>query len=125
MTTEEKTLYHQIHPVKLLTDWITGLASLYFFWRHQLVAGAVIALAPPVIASWLLIRFANLEKQKSSRFGIYVRKYMTRTMEMLRLLGYILMALGAWHHTPWIIALGFFMILGAWLRGLFFSQLIR
>ena len=44
MTPQEKYLYHQIHPVKLLTDWVTGLLALYFFWRHELVAAAAIAL---------------------------------------------------------------------------------
>ena len=32
MTLAEKTLYHQIHPVKLLVDWVAGVLSLYFFW---------------------------------------------------------------------------------------------
>jgi len=29
MTNREKVLYHQIHPLKLLTDWSTGAVSFY------------------------------------------------------------------------------------------------
>jgi uncharacterized membrane protein len=43
---------------------------------------------------------------------------MTRAMETLRLLGYIIMALGAWYHAPWTITLGVFIILFAWLNGI-------
>jgi hypothetical protein len=117
MTPQEKYLYHQVHPLKLLTDWGTGLLALYFFWRHDFVAAAAIALIPPIVVSWLLIKFANLERQRASRFGHYVQRYMTRAMEALRLVGYIIMAAGAWYHAPWIIALGLATILGAWLNG--------
>jgi hypothetical protein len=118
MTPQEKYLYHQIHPLKLLTDWGTGLLSLYLFWHHQLILAAAIALIPPIVASWLLIKFANLEGQRAARFGHYVQRSMTRAMETLRLLGYIVMAAGAWYHTPWIIGLGLCIILFAWLNGI-------
>jgi hypothetical protein len=122
MTPPEKYLYHQIHPVKLLTDWSAGLLSLYFFWRHDFVAAAAIALIPAIFVSWMLIRFANLERQRASRFGHYVQRYMMRTMEALRLVGYIIMAAGAWYHAPRGIGLGLFVILGAWLNGIIFGQ---
>jgi hypothetical protein len=118
MTPQEKYLYHQIHPLKLLTDWSTGLLALYCFWRHELLIAAAIALIPPIIASWLLMKFANLERQRASRFGHYVQRYMTRAMETLRLVGYIMMAAGAWYHEPWMIVFGLATILGAWLNGL-------
>jgi hypothetical protein len=61
MTPKEKILYHQIHPLKLLTDWSTGLLALYFFWRHDFVAAVMTALIPAIVVSSLLIKFANLE----------------------------------------------------------------
>jgi hypothetical protein len=118
MNPQEKYLYHQIHPAKLLTDWITGVISLYFFWRHDVLAALAIALVPPVVASFLLIKFANLEKQRASRFGHYVQRHMPRSIEALRLLGYVAMAVGAWYHAPWVLIAGLIMILGAWLNGL-------
>ena len=117
MTPDEKQLYHQIHPLKLLTDWSTGLLALYFFWRHELATAALIALIPPILVSSLLIKFVNLERQRASHFGHYIRRYMTRAMETLRLVGYIMMAAGAWYHEPWSIVFGLATILGAWLNG--------
>ena len=35
MTLKEKALYHQIHPLKLSTDILASLVSLYLFWLHQ------------------------------------------------------------------------------------------
>jgi hypothetical protein len=75
------------------------------------------ALIPAIVVSSLLIKFANLERQRASPFGHYVQRYMTRTMEALRLVGYIIMALGAWYHALFFIGLGLLIILGAWLNG--------
>ena len=118
MTPEEKHLYHQIHPLKLLTDCSTGLLALYFFWRHQVITASAIALIPPVVVSWFLIKFANLEGQRASRFGHYVQRHLTRAMETIRLAGYVIMALGAWYHALGVITLGLAIILGAWLNGI-------
>jgi hypothetical protein len=43
-------------------DWSTGLLALYLLWRHQLAAGGVVMLVPPAVVSWLVIRYANLER---------------------------------------------------------------
>ena len=122
MNLEERSLYHQIHPLKLFVDWGTGIVALYLFWRHKLAAGLVIALIPPVIVSFILIRFANLEKYKESSFGRYVHKYMTRQIEVTRLAGYAIMALGAWAHIIWLIPLGLFIIVLGWIRGSIFPK---
>ena len=59
MNPEEKYLYHQIHPLKLLTDWVTGIVALYPLWQHKLALALVIALVPPPIVSYVLIRFTD------------------------------------------------------------------
>ena len=120
MNLEEKILYHQIHPLKLFTDWSSGIIALYPFWQHYLVLGLIIALVPAPIVSFLLVRFANLEKYKESSFGKYIRKYMTRQAEVVRFAGYALMAVGAWYHVIWLILLGLIIILFGWFRGLIF-----
>jgi len=120
MNLEEKILYHQIHPLKLFTDWSSGIIALYPFWQHYLVLALIIALVPAPIVSFLLVRFANLEKYKESSFGKYIRKYMTRQAEAIRFAGYALMAVGAWYHVIWLIPLGLIIILFGWFRGLIF-----
>jgi hypothetical protein len=118
MTPKEKYLFHQIHPLKLLTDWCAGFLALYPLWRHELVVALVIMLVPPPVASWLVIRYANLERQRQSAFGRYVARYMTHAMEAVRLVGFVVMAVGAWIRSPLTIVLGAAVILFGWLRGL-------
>jgi hypothetical protein len=120
MNMQEKTLYHQIHPLKLFTDWGTGLVALYFLWQHNIVVGLIVAFVPSIVVTLLLVRIVNLERYKQSSFGQYIRKYMTRLMELIRFVGYAMMAIGAWYHIAWLIPLGLAVILLAWLRGVIF-----
>jgi hypothetical protein len=46
MTSVEKSLFHQIHPLKHVADWGTGLLALYPFWQHELLAAILIAFIP-------------------------------------------------------------------------------
>ena len=114
MTLQQKILYHQIHPLKLLTDSGAGFVSLYFFWEQQLLTGLLVATIPPLVVSGLLIRFADLEEYANKRSGRFVRRHMTRTREFARLDGYVVMAVAAWYHQPWLIGLGLLVILLAW-----------
>jgi hypothetical protein len=118
----EKYLYHQIHPLKLLTDWASGIICLYPLWNHHLVLGLLIMLIPPPIASFLLVRFADLEKYKRSAFGKYISEYMTRAVEAIRLLGFAVMAIGAWYNSVHIILLGLIIIILAWFNGKLFLK---
>ena len=118
MTIQERSLYHQIHPLKLFTDWSTGLAALYLLWGHHLVAGLALAFIPSIAVSLAIMRFANLEKYQRSSFGQYIGRYMTRTAEGARLAGYGIMAVGTWYRLTRLIPFGFLVILAAWLYGL-------
>jgi len=118
MTGPEKYLYHQIHPLKLATDWAAGLGSLYPLWHHHVLLGLLIMLIPPPLASFLVIRLATLEPQKQSALGRYLARYMTHTMEAARLVGMIIIALGAWLQSPAALVGGFLVIVLAWMRGL-------
>ncbi len=122
MILREKSLYHQIHPLKLFTDWSTGIIALYPLWQHKLLIALLIAFVPSILVSLLLIRYADLEKYRQSAFGKYIRQYMTRPIEMMRFAGYALMAIGAWVHAAWLIPAGLFVILLAWLRGVVFPN---
>ena len=117
MNLREKVLYHQIHPLKLLTDSGSGFLALYLLWQHALLIAVLVALIPAIVVSFLLIRFADLEKYKNSSFGIYVARFMTRPVEMVRLAGFVLMAFGAWYHLIWLIPAGLIVVILAWLRG--------
>ena len=58
MTLKERALYHQIHPLKLGTDILASIVSLYFFWQHELLIALALHFLPPIIMSALLVRYA-------------------------------------------------------------------
>jgi hypothetical protein len=122
MTLKEKILYHQVHPVKLAADISAAVISLYFFWQHDLVVGLLIHLIPPPIGSFAVIRFANLEGYKNSQLGAYLLRYMTPTAQATRLLGIIVIVIGAWYHSPASIVIGIAIVLAAWSYGLVLSS---
>ena len=101
MTREEKVLYHQIHPLKLLTDWTAGFAALPLLLRHRLRAALLVTFVPSILSSSLTIRYVDLEPYKRSAFGRYVERNMTREIQGIRLAGYFIMSLGAWYRRPW------------------------
>ncbi len=118
MDRQERMLFHQIHPLKLATDWISAFISLWFFWRHELLTGLVILFVPSVIVTFALVTYADLEKRRASPFGRYVARYMTLPVQLARFLGMFIAVLGAWYHVALAIAGGFLVILLAWLWGL-------
>jgi hypothetical protein len=122
VTGAEKYLYHQIHPLKLAADFAAGFGSLYPLWQHRLLLGLLIMVIPPPLASFLVIRFAALESQKQSAFGRYTARYMTRPIEIARLLGMIIVAVGAWLQSLTALVGGFLIILLAWMHGLLFPS---
>jgi hypothetical protein len=106
MTLKEKLLYHQIHPLKLAADIGCERVSLYLFWQRKLFLGLTTHFIPPIVASLLLIRYADLEGLKNSTAGAYIQRYMTRNIEGIRFAGDIVMMLGAWFQKPSLTALG-------------------
>jgi hypothetical protein len=98
VTLNEKVLFHQIHPAKLATDIAAAVISLYFLWQHQLVIGLLTHFVPPPIASFAVVRFANLDASKTSRLGIYLARYMTPKAQGTRLAGDLLTVFAAWYH---------------------------
>lgn len=118
MNFKEKQLYHQIHPVKLLTDWVTGIMSLYFLWFHQLLIAIMVMFIPSVVVSVAIIKYVNLKDIKHSTFGKYIRMSMTKGMEAVRFAGFAIAIFGAWYHMAWLIVVGIMIIFIGWMRGL-------
>ncbi len=125
MTLKEKALYNQIHPLKLSTDILAAAVSLYFFWLHQLLPAFVLHFVPPLIASALLMRYADLAQLKETGLGRYVERNMTRIIEAIRLFGDLVMILGAWLHDALLLTAGLLVIIGAWCNGFLPSKARR
>jgi len=118
MDLRERVLYHQIHPVKLLTDVGTATASAVLFWHHALGAALLVGFVPSIAVSYSLIRWGNLEPYRYSAFGRYVQRFMTRRVEAARFGGLIPLWGGAWSHRLDVVSLGVVWIVGCWLWGL-------
>lgn len=119
MSFQEKALYQQAHPVKLATDIIAQLVSLYFFWQQNLLLGLAIMLIPPFVVSLVLINSVDLTRIKDSAVGAYLRRAMPRSMEMVRLFGALAMVIGAWYHNLALIVIGLFVVALGWTIGAF------
>ena len=123
MNFRERKLYHQIHPGKLATDIGVTPIFLFFLWRHQITYALLVGFLPPVIVSAaMMIWPPDLERLKNSSLGKYVSKYMTPTIEAVRLLTLVPMAWGAWTHRLSLIGLGLLVLFLAWCNGLIFPR---
>jgi hypothetical protein len=119
----ERELYHQIHPLKLATDIGVTPISLYFLWQHRMVPALIVGFVPPILVSAaMMIWPPDLEKIKNSALGKYISKYMTPAIEAIRLSSLVPMAWGALIHNPWLLALGFLILLLAWCNGFIFRS---
>src|SRR5699024_680838 len=87
---QEKKLYHQIHPLKLLTDWITGVISLYILWSHQIVTALIVMFVPSILVSIIIMKYVNLEKLKNFSFGNYINGFMTNDLVIDYYIGYVI-----------------------------------
>src|SRR5699024_4075124 len=116
---QEKKLYHQIHPLKLLTDWITGVISLYILWSHQIVTALIVLFLPSILVSIIMRIYVSVDKRKNSSFGNYIQGFMTKGVEIVRFIGFAIMILGAWFNLIWLIFCGLIIILAGWFRGIF------
>ena len=113
----EKVLYQQIHPAKLAADVTGSFLSTYLLWRHRFAPAMLTAFVPAILASVLVMRFADLERLKQSSFGRYIRQFMTRRIEAWRFAGQIVVWVGAWYHQFWLIAAGVAAVIAAWMSG--------
>ena len=122
MTLQEKNLYQQIHPVRLATDWSTGIGACYLFWIHEIWYGVALSFLPSLIVSLLVFRFADLGKIKNSKFGAYFQRTYNKTVDLIRFVGFIILAAGSWWHIVTAMALGFLIIAGTWTYGLLIKK---
>jgi hypothetical protein len=118
MTLQQRMLYQQIHPAKLLTDFGTSFASAWLLWKGQYIAAAIVGLLPSIAITLWLARFADLERLRASWFGNYLTDHMPTNIVASRIGGQLLVWGAAISHVPWLIPLGYFVIILAWLNGL-------
>jgi hypothetical protein len=112
-----RVLYHQVRPLKLATDISTAVASLVLLAEHHLGSALAVMFVPSIIASAMLVQFADFSTTHESRVGAYLRRYMTTTMQGVRFLGMGTAAIGAWLGVWWLLPVGAAVILWGWFGG--------
>jgi hypothetical protein len=117
MDFNEKVLYHQIHPAKLAADVSGSLVSTYLMWRRRPVWAVLAAFVPAVVASVLVIAYADLERRKHSPLGRYMQRYMNRRVEAWRFFGQVVIWVGAWYRVGKLIPIGWAIVVAAWASG--------
>jgi hypothetical protein len=91
----DRALYHQIHPLKLVTDTATSIVGIWLLAGHRLAWALVVMLLPPAVVSGYLMAFARLESLRASHFGQHVRRSMTASVIGVRLVEMLMMCVGA------------------------------
>ncbi|HTM68842.1 MAG TPA: hypothetical protein VL426_06120 [Candidatus Binatia bacterium] len=125
MTSKEKTLYHQIHPAKLAADLVAGIGAVVLFAKGHPWPALALAVVVPVAATVAVIRYADLEPLKRSRFGAYVKKFMTTSAQVQRLAGFAILCWAAWKGSYLLGVLGAALIVHAWVAGLLIPKDVR
>ena len=115
LTRHERAVVHQLHPAKIAVDVLSAAGALWLFWLHHLLDGVGVALVPPLVASTLIMRF-DLEPLRVSISGERMLRYMTPAVQAARLLGFLVMAFGAWTQHAWIIVASVLWIVFWWWR---------
>jgi len=122
LSLRERILLHQVHPVKLATDWGTGLAAAWLLWDHNLAAALIVGFVPSICISIYLILRADLTRFRDSPLGRYFLSPLTRPGDQVRLFGLIVAWTGAWFNSMFFALAGLAIILYAWGKGLLVSR---
>jgi hypothetical protein len=117
LTRRERILVHQIHPAKLATDISVAVVSTVLFWQHRLVPGLLVFALPAPIASALVLR-RNLSAYRDSAAGRYVLAHMPPSMQAVRSVSAIAIAVGGWRRSPALILAGLTLVGLGWSHGL-------
>ena len=113
----ENAVLHQVHPLKLATDIAAAGASTVLLWRRRPLAGLLVRYVPPMVASALVLGFADLDRLRGAPAGRYVLRHMPDGAVAVRFAGDTLMALAAWRRSGPGLAAGAALVMAGWSHG--------
>ena len=118
----ERIILHQVHPLKLAVDWVTGFAAAWLFWEKEILAAFLVGLFPSVIISAYMISRTDLARYRDTPLGRYFLSPLTRPNDQVRLAGLVVMWGGSWLNSVPVAAAGLAVILLAWGKGLLVKE---
>jgi hypothetical protein len=117
LTRRERYLVHQIHPAKLATDISVSVVSTVLFWQRRPIAGLLVFVLPAPIASALVLR-RDLSGYRDSAAGRYLLAHMPPSMQAIRSVSAVTIAVGGWRRSPALIVAGVALVCLGWSHGL-------
>ena len=118
MKLRQRLLYLQVHPLKLVTDWVSAMVAAALLWQHALAYGLVVAALPSMLVSIVLFWRADANRFVQTALGRYMLRNNTPAMEAVRFCGMLVLWAGAWLNWWWLLWAGLAVIAGGWLAGM-------
>jgi hypothetical protein len=87
------------------------------FWQHRLVPGVLVFVVPAPIASALVLR-RDLSAYRDLAAGRYVLAHMPPSMQAIRSVSAVALAVGGWRRRPALILVGLALVGLGWSHGL-------
>jgi hypothetical protein len=113
-TGREQMLLHQVHYAKLGTDIGAAVLSTVLVWRGHIRGGLALRYLTPAAASIALVTH-NLSSLRETWRGRYVLAHMTTGAQAVRLLGDVVMTIGAVRHRTSLMFLGIDLVVIGWM----------
>jgi hypothetical protein len=95
LSRRERYLVHQIHPAKLATNVSVSVISTMLFWQPPARAGLLVFTVPSPVACALVLGL-DLSGYRDSAAGRYVLAHMPLSMQAIRSLSAVTIAIGGW-----------------------------
>lgn len=118
MKLRQRLLHLQVHPLKLVTDWVSAMVAAALLWQHALAYGLVVAALPSMLVSIVLFWRADANRFVQTALGRYLLRNNTPAMEAVRFCGMLVLWAGAWLNWWWLLWAGLAVIAGGWLAGM-------
>jgi len=117
MILQQRERFHQLHPVKLLTDWGTAALAGYLLWLRQPLAAVVVGFVPSILVTAVFLSGRldrGLERIASRPVAQAVAQNLSAGINTLRFAGLAISWAGCWFQQAWWIPTGVLVIAGAW-----------
>jgi hypothetical protein len=114
---DEDLVLHQIRWAKLAADVGAEVVSLPLICTGRRTPGLAVHFLIPAVASAFLLRADNT-RLRSTRRGKYVLEHMPPSAQAVRLVGDVVMTVGAWRRDARVIAAGVLVVVAGWSHGL-------
>lgn len=112
-----------MHPVKLAFDVSASVVSTVLLWQHRLGLGVALHYGLPLVGSYVLLRWADVERFRCTRRGRYALAHMPPDAQTVQLAEDAVMAYGSWHQRPGVMAVGLGIVATGWSAGMLPSAL--